>query len=124
MQGEVSYLFYATSRAECWWIGEGGMHWACGGDIHMQSSQDSGMTWLPSKVSWLYTFQTYLLSWHHARVDINVKLIYSGSCASLQVCEYVLGDIGVIINLTSLIEFMRISSTLTGFALQAGHLLV
>jgi hypothetical protein len=50
-QEEVVYLFYATSRAKCWWIGEGGMHWACGGDIHMQHSQDSGATWSSAKVA-------------------------------------------------------------------------
>jgi hypothetical protein len=45
------YLLYAVSKQQCWWVGEGGMHWACGGDIRMQSSRDSGATWSAPKVS-------------------------------------------------------------------------
>ena len=49
-QAGVVHLFYAVSNPKCWWIGEGGMHWACGGDIMMQSSSDSGQTWSAAKV--------------------------------------------------------------------------
>ena len=45
LQGKDVFLFLAVSRHKCWWQGEGGMHWACGGDIMMQSSADSGGTW-------------------------------------------------------------------------------
>ena len=44
------FLFYAVSKQQCWWVGEGGMHWACGGDIMMQSSADSGQSWSTAKV--------------------------------------------------------------------------
>ncbi|KAK9909563.1 hypothetical protein WJX75_004152 [Coccomyxa subellipsoidea] len=42
------------SRKQCWWRGEGGMHWACGGDIFLKRSFDSGRTWLDPKV--VYSF--------------------------------------------------------------------
>lgn len=51
VQGKEVHLFYAVSERQCWWVGEGGMHWACGGDLMMQSSSDSGATWSNPKVS-------------------------------------------------------------------------
>ena len=50
LQGKEVHMFYAVSRRKCWWQGEGGMHWACGGNVMMQSSSDSGCTWSSPKV--------------------------------------------------------------------------
>ena len=50
VQGGEVHLFYAVSRRKCWWVGEGGMHWACGGDLMMQSSSDSGAIWSTPRV--------------------------------------------------------------------------
>ncbi|CAL8467786.1 g7324 [Coccomyxa elongata] len=45
VEDDTVYLFFAVSHAQCWWHGEGGMHWACGGDVMMQRSLDSGSSW-------------------------------------------------------------------------------
>ena len=50
VQGGEVHLFHAVSRRKCWWVGEGGMHWACGGDLMMQSSSDNGATWSNPRV--------------------------------------------------------------------------
>ncbi|CAK0763317.1 hypothetical protein CVIRNUC_003045 [Coccomyxa viridis] len=53
--GKEAGLFYAVSRRACWWQGEGGMHWACGGDIWMQRlSSGSEASWTSPKV--IYSF--------------------------------------------------------------------
>jgi hypothetical protein len=49
-QGNDTWLFYARSRPQCWWWGEGGEHWGCGGDIMLQRSRDSGHSWEPPRV--------------------------------------------------------------------------
>ena len=44
-QGNRTFLFYSQSRAACWSSGEGGQMWSPGGDIYMQTSSNSGLTW-------------------------------------------------------------------------------
>ena len=44
-QGNQTFLFYSQSRAACWSSGEGGQMWSPGGDIYMQTSSNSGLTW-------------------------------------------------------------------------------
>ena len=53
VQGSEVHLFYAVSKRQCWWVGEGGMHWACGGDVVMRSSSDNGVSWSTPRVSLL-----------------------------------------------------------------------
>ena len=50
VQGMEAHLFYAVSRRACWWQGEGGMHWACGGDIWMQRLSSGSAAWTSPKV--------------------------------------------------------------------------
>jgi len=47
----MTWLFYAESRPQCWWPGEGGMHWGCGGDIKLVASHDSGTIWSHPRVT-------------------------------------------------------------------------
>ncbi|KAK9797082.1 hypothetical protein WJX73_005306, partial [Symbiochloris irregularis] len=50
VQKGIIWLYWAESRAACTWYGEGGLHHACGGDLFVQTSGDSGITWSDPKM--------------------------------------------------------------------------